>query len=370
MPVLLMRRRRTTPNINRPVPLMANQPITIAVDAMGGDHAPRTEVEGALRAAAEGTGILLVGNEEQVRAELKRHGRRRLPVEIVHASEAVTMEEGVARAVRHKRDSSIRVAMRLVREGRAQGIVSAGNTGAVMATAKIVLGALPSVDRPALAAVFPAMGGKKVVMIDVGANVDCRPGQLVQFAVMGETYSRLMLHVANPRVGLLSIGSEESKGNELTRETYRLLQEVPLNFAGNVEGRDLYNGNVDVIVCDGFIGNVALKISEGLAETIEQRLEKALSSTLSSKVGYVLARQALDDLSKQMDYSETGGAPLLGVQGVCTICHGSSNANAIKNAIRLAAEFAAAHIHEQIEAELSLLGRGSAPKRRRAAPGH
>ncbi len=349
---------------------MATQPITIAVDAMGGDDAPRTEVEGALRAAEEGAVVLLVGNEELVSAELKRHGRRRLSVEIVHASEAVTMQEGAARAVRQKRDSSIRVATRLVREGRAQGIVSAGNTGAVMATAKIVLGALPSVDRPALAAVFPAEGGKKVVMIDVGANVDCKPSQLVQFAVMGETYSRLMWRVKNPRVGLLSIGSEESKGNELTRETYQLLQKAPLNFVGNVEGRDLYNGHVDVIVCDGFIGNVALKISEGLAETLEHRMREALSSTLASKVGYVLARQALADLSKQMDYSETGGAPLLGVKGVCTICHGSSNANAIKNAILLAAEFAAAHIDEKIEAELSELGHTSAPRRRLAAPAH
>jgi glycerol-3-phosphate acyltransferase PlsX len=332
---------------------MPNHPTTIAVDAMGGDHAPQCEVEGALLAAEEGAGILLVGNEELLRAELQRHGRQRLPVEIVPASEVDTMNEGAARAVRQKRDSSIRVATRLVREGRAQGVVSAGNTGAIMATAKIVLGTLPSVDRPALAAVFPALGGKKVVMIDVGANVDCKPGQLVQFAVMGETYSRLIWRVKHPRVGLLSIGSEESKGNELTREAYRRLQSAPLNFVGNVEGRDLYNGNVDVIVCDGFTGNVALKISEGLAETIKQLMQEALSSTISSKVGYALSRQALAEHTKQMDYSETGGAPLLGVKGICTICHGSSNPNAVKNAIRLAAEFAAAHIDEKIEKELS-----------------
>ena len=345
---------------------MANQPITIAVDAMGGDNAPRAEVEGALLAAEEGTGILLVGNEALLRAEIARHGASALPVEIVHASEAVTMNESAARAARQKRDSSIRVATRLVREGRAQGVVSAGNTGAVMATAKMVLGALPSVDRPALAAVFPALDGKKVVMIDVGANVDCKPGQLVQFAVMGETYSRLMWRVESPRVGLLSIGSEESKGNEQTREAYHLLQNAPLNFVGNVEGRDLYNGHVDVIVCDGFIGNVALKISEGMAETIQLRLQEALSSTLSAKVGSVLSRQPLADLAKQMDYSETGGAPLLGVKGVCTICHGRSNPNAIKNAIRLAAEFASAHIDEKIEAELRRLPRAVAMRRPRA----
>lgn len=335
---------------------MANQLITIAVDAMGGDQAPRSEVEGALMAAEEGAGILLVGNEELLRAELRRLGKRRSSVEIVPASEVITMDERAARAVRQKRDSSIRVATRLVRDGRAQGVVSAGNTGAVMATAKIVLGALPSVDRPALAAVFPALGGKKVVMIDVGANVDCKPEQLVQFAVMGETYSRLMLRVRRPRVGLLSIGSEESKGNELTREAYRRLQNAPLHFVGNVEGRDLYNGSVDVVVCDGFTGNVALKISEGLAETFKQLMQQALSSTISSKVGYVLSRQALAELARQMDYSETGGAALLGVKGICTICHGSSNANAIKNAIRLTAEFAAGHIDEKIEAELSELG--------------
>ena len=346
---------------------MANQPITIAVDAMGGDRAPRCEVEGALLAAQLGIGIVLVGNEELVRKELRRHGIRRPPLEVVHASEVVTMDDSAARAARHKRDSSIRVATRLVREGRAQGVVSAGNTGAVMATAKIVLGALPSVDRPALAGVFPALGGKMVVMIDVGANVDCKPEQLVQFAVMGETYSRLMWNVASPRVGLLSIGSEESKGNELTREAFGLLQKIPLNFVGNVEGRDLYNGTVDVIVCDGFIGNVALKISEGLAETLKQLLQEAFASTIAAKVGYVLSRQAFADLSKRIDYSETGGAPLLGVRGVCTICHGSSNANAIKNAIRLAADFAAGHIDEKIEAELRLLGQPPSPKRRRAA---
>lgn len=320
---------------------------------MGGDHAPQREVEGALLAAEQGVRVLLVGNEELLRAELRRHAQNHPAVDIVHASEVVAMADAAARAVRQKRDSSIRVATRLVRDGKAQGVVSAGNTGAVMATAKIVLGTLPSVDRPALAAVFPALGGKKVVMIDVGANVDCKPEQLVQFAVMGETYARLMLHVKNPRIGLLSIGSEEFKGNELTREAHRRLQNARMNFVGNVEGRDLYNGKVDVIVCDGFTGNVALKISEGLADTIKHLMQEALSSTIASKVGYALSRQALAEISKQMDYAETGGAPLLGVKGICTICHGSSNVHAIKNAIRLTAEFAARHIDEKIDSELS-----------------
>ena len=335
---------------------MPTPPITIAVDAMGGDHAPRREVEGAVLAAEEwGLGILLVGQEELLRKELRRHPARHWPVEVVHAAEVITMEDNPVRAVRTKRESSIRIATRLVREGRAQAVVSAGNTGAVMATAKIVLGALPSVDRPALGAVFPPLGGKSAVMIDVGANVDCKPEQLRQFAVMGATFSRLLLGISNPRVGLLSIGAEQTKGNELTREAYRLLKQSSLNFVGNVEGRDLYNGSVDVIVCDGFIGNVALKISEGLADAIQQLFAEALSRKASSKGVSESSRPALEDLAKRIDYSETGGAPLLGVKGVCTICHGNSTPKAIQNAIRMAAELVSAGISEKIEAELEKL---------------
>ena len=337
---------------------------------MGSDTAPHCEVEGAVLAARElGLHIVLVGNEELVRKEMKRHATRQLPIEVLHASETISMNEGAARSVRQKRDSSIRVAIRLVREGRAQGFISAGNTGAVMATAKIVLGALPSVDRPGLAALFPTSSGHVAVMIDVGANVDCKPEQLRQFAIMGEIYSRLMLNVFKPRVGLLSIGTEEAKGNELTREAHRLFRHLPLNFVGNVEGRDLYNGNADVIVCDGFIGNVALKISEGMVEAIKHFLKEALSSRISSKVGYVLSRQAYADISKLLDYSEYGGAPLLGLKGVGIICHGSSNSNAIKNAIRVAGEFAAGGINEKIEAELKMLSQASGLRRRsHAAP--
>jgi len=335
---------------------MPTPPITIAVDAMGGDHAPRREVEGAVLAAEEwGLGILLVGQEELLRKELRRYPARHWPVEVVHAAEVITMEDNPVRAVRTKRESSIRIATRLVREGRAQAVVSAGNTGAVMATAKIVLGALPSVDRPALGAVFPPLGGKRAVMIDVGANVDCKPEQLRQFAVMGATFSRLLLGISNPRVGLLSIGAEQTKGNELTREAYRLLKQSSLNFVGNVEGRDLYNGSVDVIVCDGFIGNVALKISEGLADAIQQLFAEALSRKASSKGVSESSRPALEDLAKRIDYSETGGAPLLGVKGVCTICHGNSTPKAIQNAIRMAAELFSAGISEKIEAELEKL---------------
>ncbi len=334
---------------------------TIAVDAMGSDQAPRSEVEGALQAAREwGVRMLLVGRQEALRKELAARSHAGLPIEIVHASEVITMEDKAAQSFRQKRDSSIRVAARLVREGRAQGLVSAGNTGAVMATVKIVLGALPGVDRPALAGVFPTSRGRAAVMLDVGANVDCKPHHLEQFAVMGEIYYRAIFGVARPRVGLLSIGQEETKGNELTREAYQLLRRLPLHFAGNVEGGDLYNGKVDVIVCDGFIGNVALKISEGLVETIKQMLKDALSSTLTAKMGYVLSRQAYTDFRKRVDYAESGGAPLLGVRGVCIICHGSSNAKAIKNAVRVAAEFHKGHINQRIEAELAAL-RGPRP---------
>ncbi len=326
----------------------------IAVDAMGTDKAPQTELEGAIEAAREGCAdVLLVGPEDLLGRELARRQVRGLPIEVVHASEAVTMEDAGAKAFRRKRDSSIRVGMRLVRDGKADGMISAGNTGAVMTTAKIVLGSLEGVDRPALAAVFPTSTGKAAVLVDVGANVDCKPHHLEQFAVMGEVYYRVIFGVAHPRVGLLSIGEEDHKGNDLTREAFLLLKHLPLNFVGNVEGRDLYNGRVEVVVCDGFIGNVALKISEGVVEAVSSLLKKALSRNLSAKVGYVLSRKAFQDFKKRVDYSEYGGATLLGVRGVCIICHGGSNSNAIKNAIRVAAEFAEGRVNEKIERELA-----------------
>ncbi|HKW96441.1 MAG TPA: phosphate acyltransferase PlsX [Bryobacteraceae bacterium] len=326
--------------------------ITIAVDAMGGDHAPKPEVEGAIRAAKElGVRVILVGREDVVRRELASHRPGDLPIEIRHASEQITMNDSAARAVRSKRDSSLRVSSRLVREGCAQGFVSAGNTGAVMATAKMVQGMVPGVDRPALSGVFPTISGSPVVMVDVGANVDCPPHMLAQFAVMGEIYSRMILRRDNPRVGLLSIGEEEHKGNEVTRAATPLLKSLPLQFIGNVEGRDIYTGKADVIVCDGFIGNVALKVSEGLVEMIRNMLQESLEATLTRKIGYVLAKAAFTEFKRRVDYSEYGGAPLLGVKGVCIICHGRSNANAIKNAIRVAAEFSSGKINQRIETE-------------------
>ena len=328
--------------------------ITIAVDAMGGDQAPKVEVEGAIRAARSyDVKVILVGQETLIREELRRHeNARSLPVEVVHASERVGMEDSAAKAVRGKRDSSIRVACRLVRDGVAEGLVSAGNTGAVMVTAKLVQGMLPGVDRPALASAFPTLTGRPAVMVDVGANVDSNARMLGQFAVMGDIYARVILHTENPRVGLLSIGEEEHKGNDLTRKAYSLLKTLPLNFIGNVEGRDLYSGETDVIVCDGFIGNVALKVSEGLVDVIKHMLQRSLKATIAGQIGYVLAHRAFADFKKRLDYSEYGGAPLLGVRGVCIICHGRSNANAIKNAIRVAAQFSSGHINDQIEHEV------------------
>jgi len=328
--------------------------VTIAVDAMGGDHAPKAEVDGSIRAARSlGVKIILVGKQDILRKELAQHeGIDGLPIDIQHASEQVTMEDTAAKAMRSKRDSSIRVASRLVRDGVAQGFVSAGNTGAVMATAKTVQGMLPGVDRPALASAFPTLKGTPVVVVDVGANVDCSARMLAQFAVMGDIYSRVAFRTHKPRVGLLSIGEEEHKGNELTRTATPLLKELPINFIGNVEGSDIFAGETDVIVCDGFIGNVALKVSEGLVEMIYSMLRESLEATITRKIGYVLSRTAFQDFKKRVDYSEHGGAPLLGIKGVCIITHGRSNANAIKNSIRVATELASGKINDRIEAEL------------------
>ncbi|HET6177033.1 MAG TPA: phosphate acyltransferase PlsX [Candidatus Sulfotelmatobacter sp.] len=335
-------------------------PSVIALDAMGSDRAPKPEIEGAIHASRQyGVRVLLVGPEDVVKAELDRHrAAAHLPIEIVHAGEYITMEDKVE-AIRAKRDSSMRVGLRMVREGQANGFVTAGNTGAAMATAKIVLGAVPGVDRPALAAVFPTAPGNPAMLLDVGANVDCKPENLEQFAVMGDVYFRAMFGkrwgTPGPRVGLLSIGEEEGKGNDLTREAFQLLKQLPLNFVGNVEGRDLYNGKVDVIVADGFVGNVALKISEGVANLVRTALKESLKATITRQVGALLSRSAFTDFKKRLDHTEYGGAPLLGVKGVCIITHGSSNANAMKNAIRVAAEFSKRGINGSIERGLAAI---------------
>jgi glycerol-3-phosphate acyltransferase PlsX len=332
-------------------------PGVIALDAMGSDRAPKPEVEGAIQAARRfGIHVKLIGPEQVLRAEFERHPfSGSLPISIVHASQAISMRDKAAQAVRAKRDSSMRVGLRLVREGQAAAFITAGNTGAAMATAKMVLGGLPGVDRPALAALLPTAVGKVATLLDVGANVDCKPHHLEQFAIMGDIYFRNMFGTPRPRVGLLSIGEEEGKGNEVTREAYQALKQLPLNFIGNVEGRDLYSGSVDVIVADGFVGNVVLKASEGVVSLVRATLKDTLAATITRQVGYLLSRSAFSDFKKRLDHTEYGGAPLLGVKGACFITHGSSNANAIKNAIRVASEFVDRNITLNIENELAAM---------------
>ncbi len=332
--------------------------IDIALDAMGSDKSPEPEIRGAILACRQlEVRVHLVGPERTLRPllakQMHRLGERHLPIKIVQASEYIGMDEKAVQAVRAKRDSSMRVGLKLVREGTVAGFITAGNTGAAMATAKMVLGTLPGVDRPALVAILPTTTGSPCLLLDVGANVDCKPKNLEQFAVMGEMYARSVLKIECPRVGLLSIGEEEGKGNELTREAFPLLQQLPINFLGNVEGRDIYNGRADVIVCDGFIGNVALKTSEGLARLVRDSLRESLTSTVTAQVGALLSRKAFNHFKKRLDHSEYGGAPLLGVRGVCIVGHGSSNDRAIMNGIRVAAGFAQANVNEGIEKDLA-----------------
>lgn len=335
-------------------------PIDIVVDGMGSDKAPESEVRGAILACrALDVRVHLVGPEDILRPVLRHHlasqrlRNLHLPVFIVPASEWITMDDKAALAVRAKRDSTMRVGLKMVREGRAGAFFTAGNTGAAMATAKMVLGMLAGVHRPALATILPTTTGSPSLLLDVGANVDSDPDNLVQFAVMGHIYARNVLKVANPRVGLLSIGEEDSKGNALTHDTLPLLRALAnIDFIGNVEGRDLYNGRCDVSVCDGFVGNVALKTSEGLAKLVSSSLRDSLKSTVTSQFGALLSRQAFNDFKKRLDYSEYGGAPLLGVRGPCIIGHGSSNEKAVMNGIRVAAEFAQAEVNTAIEAAL------------------
>ena len=329
--------------------------IDIVLDAVGTDKAPEPEIRGAILACRElPVRVHLVGPEAELHDLLDEHlGNDDLPIVIHHASERIGMEEKAAQAVRTKRDSSMRVGLKLVREGQAAGFVTAGNTGAAMATAKMVLGALPGVDRPALATPMPSSTGNPCVLLDVGANVDCKAQNLAQFAVMGEIYARTVLKIAEPRVGLLSIGEEETKGNELTREAFPLLKALPIKFIGNVEGRDIFSGQADVIVCDGFVGNVALKTSEGVGRFVRDVLRESLKRTVTAQVGALLSRRAFNEFRHRLDYREYGGAPLLGVRGICIIGHGSSNDRAIYNGIRVAYESAKAGTIQSIETEFA-----------------
>jgi glycerol-3-phosphate acyltransferase PlsX len=329
--------------------------IDIALDAVGTDKAPEAEIRGAILACkALPVRVHLVGPEAELRDLLDEAlGNDDLPIVIHNATERIGMEEKAAQAVRTKKDSSIRVGLKLVREGKAAGFVTAGNTGAAMATAKMVLGALPGVDRPALATPMPSAKGNPCVLLDVGANVDCKANNLAQFAVMGEIYARTVLKIESPRVGLLNVGEEETKGNDLTHEAFPLLKALPIRFVGNVEGRDIFSGLADVIVCDGFVGNVALKTSEGVGRFVREVLRESLTRTVTAQVGALLSRKAFNEFRQRLDYREYGGAHLLGVRGVCIIGHGSSNDRAIYNGIRVAYESAKGGVIQSIEAEFA-----------------
>lgn len=319
---------------------------------MGGDYGPAVVVEGAVAAAREhAISLMLVGDKAAVEREVARLKAENLPIELRHASQVVGMAESPSQALRRKRDSSLRVAAQLVKDGEAAAFISAGNTGAAMAIAMFVIGVLPGIDRPAIAAVLPNLK-RFTVLLDVGANVDPKPWHLLQFAVMGHVYARDILGYDNPRVGLLSVGEEEGKGNELTKEAYEQLKDSSLNFVGNVEGREIYNGRCEVVVTDGFTGNVALKISESLAEMLGAMIKEELTRDVRSKVAAGLALPAFARFKRRVDYTEMGGAPLLGIDGAAIICHGASPVKAIKNAVRVAAEWARAGVNEHIKAAL------------------
>jgi phosphate acyltransferase len=322
----------------------------VAVDAMGGDHAPRPIVDGAVAALRHlSGGVRLIGPRDAMAGELARHGlSEERALAIVDALEVVAMDESPGQALRRKPGASIRIAVREVAEGRATAVFSAGNTGATVMASCLELGMIPGVDRPALATTIPTKGAP-AVLLDAGANAECRPAHLLQFAVMGSAYAQVSLGCAMPRVGLLSIGEEATKGNDLTREAHRLLKGAPVHFIGNVEARDIYAGVADVIVCDGFTGNVVLKTSESLVDMVETRLGEELSSTFSASVGYLLSQRAFRRFRRRVDYSEYGGAPLLGVNGVVVVGHGRSSAKAVRNAILLADRFSTEGLVARLE---------------------
>ncbi len=318
--------------------------VRVALDAMGGDNAPGQIVLGAVQAAREyGIGVYLVGREDAIRAELARYDTRGLDLPIIHTDEVIEMDEHPAPAVRRKKNASMTLALQQVRDGTALGAVSAGNSGAMMAASLFTLGRIPGVDRPALGGLFPTRDNVCLV-IDIGANTDCKPEYLLQFALMGSIYIERIFSVPSPRVGLLANGEEETKGNEQVQQAHQLLKAnaatLGLNFIGNVEGRDIPTGGADVVVCDGFVGNVVLKLSEGLAETLLGMLRAQMTSSLPSKLAAAVLRPGLRKVIKRLDYAEYGGVPLLGVKGSAIISHGRSNARAIKNALRVARQTA------------------------------
>lgn len=324
----------------------------IAVDAMGGDNAPSVVVEGGIEAATLGVPVILVGDTARIEAELARHKTSGLPIEVKHASQVVGMCESPAQAIRKKKDSSIKVCFDVVKRGEAAAVVSAGNSGAAMAAGMLVLRKLAGVDRPAIAVCVPTIKDP-VIILDVGGNVDCKPIHLVQFAMMGDVYGKYILKEDRPRIGLLSNGEEESKGNDLTRATHELLKKTSLNYIGSIEGKDIYGGDVDVVVTDGFVGNVVLKLSEGLVETVGRMLKAEIMASIPAQMGYLLAKGAFKKVKDNFDCDEYGGAPLIGIDGTCMICHGSSSSKAIRNAIIKASEFVKEGVNEHLTEELA-----------------
>jgi len=311
----------------------------IAVDAMGGDFGPQVVIPGAVKVARNKEyDLILVGDEVQVASELSKVDARGVICRIVHASQVADMHDKPSEALRKKKDSSIQVAVNLVKNGEADGVISAGNTGATLATSLFTLGRMEGVDRPGLATIMPTET-LPCVLIDVGANVDCKPVNLLQFGVMADVMARTLLRLPQPKVAVLSIGEEEGKGNQLAKEAFELLKKSTLNFVGNVEGRDIFSGKVDVVVCDGFVGNVSIKLAEGLAASMGRLLKGELRRGFFAKIGTTLALSALKRFSRIMDYTEYGGAPLLGLNGIVIVAHGSSNAKAIGNAVDMAGTF-------------------------------
>jgi glycerol-3-phosphate acyltransferase PlsX len=324
----------------------------IAVDAMGGDNAPSVVVQGAVEAASQaGIHITLVGEERALAKELGSH-RSKERIKVHHCTEVVGMEEPPLKAIRQKKEASIRIAFDLVKRGDADAVVSAGNSGATLAAGILCLGRMESVERPAIAGIFPGENGP-VILIDVGANVDCRPAHLFQFGVMAQAFAVSCLGIENPKIGLLSIGEEGGKGNEQVRLAQELFKESQLNFTGNVEGRDIFSGKVEIIVCDGFVGNVALKLSEGMAQVMTKVLKRKLSSSYLGRISLILGRGALRRFQKKFDYEEYGGAPLLGLKGVGIVCHGGSSQRAIRNAVKLAAQYAESQVLDRMRAQLN-----------------
>ena len=329
--------------------------MVIALDVMGGDVPVHSPVEAAVKAANDfNQEILLVGDRDQVVSELAQHSYPQKLIEVIHSSETVGMEESPALSLRQKKDSSIRVAVNLLQEGKVDAVVSAGNTGASMATAKFVLKLISDIERPAIATLMPSTNrNNPFVLLDIGANIDCKPSYLFQFGLMGDAYARTVLNLENPRVALLNNGEEEGKGNQIVQDAFKLLERSTLNFVGNIEGKAMFQDQVDIVVCDGFVGNIALKVAEGTFDFVRSVLKQEVQASWMARLGYLAMRGPFLSLKDRADYSEVGGAPLLGINGVVIICHGNSKPHTIRNAIRHARQCAELHLNDVISREVS-----------------